>query len=565
MARLMCTTLRQAQCAAIYNGLQNNTMLPALTVSNKGHNTIPTHCLRHSSSKQGQCPFTSSRSKSSAAAAFAAPIEDIAHLTHDGSVKDFEELPMPGGYSKGFMGSVAPLVHALKHGAFSKPHEYQSYTGKELGPIYRQRYSGGWMVVLSDPNDIETAFRHVGKHPRRPIIQPWVHHRKEANMELGLITCDGEDWQRLRSAVSKGILRPNVVAKHVGNMHNIALEFVDKVRDVRRSDGVIPDIETELYKWAMETSVKFLFDHTLDLLKKETLIAENEVFFDALRVITFKSFYLLMLPESVFKYIPAKVNPLHQTNKAWDQVLHLGKKYLDEKMSSLARKAVRAEELDDGTFVAFLVMQDKLTPEEIYSVVGEILVASVDTTAYTTSWAIHLLSKNPNAQEKLYEEVQRVIPAGTTPVREQIDNMPYLKAVVKETQRLYPITIATARILEDDIVIGGYNIPKGTQIQTNFYSACRREDVFDDAEEFHPDRWLEHAHDKTYHPFASMPFGHGTRMCVGRRVAQQEMYLVLAETVRNFKIVPSRSDVTSTCGIIINPETSIEPKLIDRV
>ncbi len=49
----------------------------------------------------------------------------------------------------------------------------------------------------------------------------------------------------------------------------------------------------------------------------------------------------------------------------------------------------------------------------------------------------------------------------------------------------------------------------------NFYTASRREDVFDHAEEFRPERWLDHAHDKVYHPFASMPFGHGTRMCVG--------------------------------------------------
>ena len=52
---------------------------------------------------------------------------------------------------------------------------------------------------------------------------------------------------------------------------------------------------------------------------------------------------------------------------------------MDEKMSSLAKKAVKAEDLDDGTFVAFLMVQDKLTPEEIYSSVSEILAASVDT------------------------------------------------------------------------------------------------------------------------------------------------------------------------------------------
>ena len=56
-------------------------------------------------------------------------------------------------------------------------------------------------------------------------------------------------------------------------------------------------------------------------------------------------------------------------------------------------------------------------------------------TSFTSSWGIHLLSKNPSVQEKLFEEVSRVIPPGTTPSREHIDSMPYLKAVVKEVQR----------------------------------------------------------------------------------------------------------------------------------
>ena len=57
----------------------------------------------------------------------------------------------------------------------------------------------------------------------------------------------------------------------------------------------------------------------------------------------------------------------------------IAKTYLDEKMSSLAKKAVRAEDLDDGTFVSFMMIQDKLSPEEIYGSVSEILAASVDT------------------------------------------------------------------------------------------------------------------------------------------------------------------------------------------
>ena len=57
----------------------------------------------------------------------------------------------------------------------------------------------------------------------------------------------------------------------------------------------------------------------------------------------------------------------------------LGKKYTDEKMSDLARKAVKEEDLDDGTFVAYLMLQNKLTPKQIYTMMAEIMTGSVDT------------------------------------------------------------------------------------------------------------------------------------------------------------------------------------------
>ncbi|XP_072048810.1 sterol 26-hydroxylase, mitochondrial-like [Amphiura filiformis] len=140
--------------------------------------------------------------------------------------------------------------------------------------------------------------------------------------------------------------------------------------------------------------------------------------------------------------------------------------------------------------------------------------------------------------------------------------MKYLKAAVKETQRLYPSAVVNSRILDEDIEIKGYNVPKGTYIMMNSYTASRDPKIFDNPDEFQPERWLQN--EKKYHPFASLPFGHGTRMCVGRRLAQQEMYLLLSELIRNFRLVPTKPNVGSICGLTIHPESSVEPKLIDR-
>ena len=66
------------------------------------------------------------------------------------------------------------------------------------------------------------------------------------------IYSEGEEWQQLRSAVSRGILKPSALVSHVDSMHQVVLDFIDKMKISQRQDGVVADIETELYKWALE-------------------------------------------------------------------------------------------------------------------------------------------------------------------------------------------------------------------------------------------------------------------------------------------------------------------------
>lgn len=91
---------------------------------------------------------------------------------------------------------------------------------------------------------------------RRPMYVrsdlPFICDSVFRNFCCFLFGSEGEAWATLRSALSKGILKPTALAPHVDSMHEVALDFVAKLKSIRRPDGVIPDIETELYKWSME-------------------------------------------------------------------------------------------------------------------------------------------------------------------------------------------------------------------------------------------------------------------------------------------------------------------------
>ncbi|CAI9719319.1 cytochrome P450 27C1-like [Octopus vulgaris] len=101
--------------------------------------------------------------------------------------------------------------------------------------------------------------------------------------------------------------------------------------------------------------------------------------------------------------------------------------------------------------------------------------------------------------------------------------------------KLYPVIPIGARITTEDIVLDGYHIPKGTCLMINNYAMSRDERNFPNANEFIPERWFR-SDTRKFHPFAVIPFGHGSRSCIGRRIAELELYLAITHLCQNFRL-----------------------------
>lgn len=100
--------------------------------------------------------------------------------------------------------------------------------------------------------------------------------------------------------------------------------------------------------------------------------------------------------------------------------------------------------------------------------------------------------------------------------------------------RMYPVVIGNGRTMTKDTVIAGYQIPEGVQIVFQHYVISNLEKYFTDADQFLPERWLKQqdglcVHHQTVHRFASLPFGYGRRMCLGRRFADLEIQTIIAK------------------------------------
>lgn len=172
-----------------------------------------------------------------------------------------------------------------------------------------------------------------------------------------------------------------------------------------------------------------------------------------------------------------------------------------------------------------------------------VLLAGRDTVASLLSNILWELPRHPKILASLRKEIQDV--CGTDmPTYEQLKSMQYLRAVVNESQRLYPIVPANSREALVDTFLprgGGADgtapviVPKGSYVGWHLYSMQRRSDLFGaDADVFRPERWLEPG----FRPgWAFVPFSGGPRVCIGQNLALFETMYVVVRFVQEFDLI----------------------------
>ncbi|ODM88484.1 Cytochrome P450, mitochondrial [Orchesella cincta] len=173
------------------------------------------------------------------------------------------------------------------------------------------------------------------------------------------------------------------------------------------------------------------------------------------------------------------------------------------------------------------------------TLLSDLLLAGIDTTSYTLSFVLYNLSVNKRVQDKLYEELRLIDPDVKKRIPLSLETLAratYLKRVVKESMRLYPVSVGTSRVLEEPCVIAGYKIPENATVITMNQVTCRLDEYVDQANEFIPERYDSNSGFRKIRPFTTLPFGHGPRACIGRRIAESSMYLFLFRLMRSYEI-----------------------------
>ncbi|MFI1657111.1 cytochrome P450 [Streptomyces sp. NPDC020472] len=327
----------------------------------------------------------------------------------------------------------------------------------------------------------------------------------------GLLTSQDEDYLRQRRLV-----QPLFTKRRVdGYAAAVAAEITTLIGEWQDDEADTVDVLHEMTRFALRAVARILFGTDVDAAVE---IVER----------SFPELNAYVLSRG---YAPLKVprdwpTPGNRKAAAVHRALYeVCDRIIAERRASgrasaegddLLTLLVEAESAEDGSFDATELREQVLI----------FLLAGHETTATSLGFALHLLAKHPEVLKRAHEEVDRVL-GGRTPVAADLDALPYVTRVLKETMRLYPAAPAIGRRAVAATVVDGVAVPAGADVVVASWVTHRHPAYWEDPERFDPDRFTPEA-EAARPRYAWYPFGGGPRACIGQHFSMLESVIALA-------------------------------------
>jgi cytochrome P450 len=390
---------------------------------------------------------------------------------------------------------------------------------EEHGPIFSMRLLHTRVIFMLGPE--ANHFVTVG-HPEN------FHWREGSFGDLipllgdGLLTVDDDYHDRARAIMMPAFHREQIIAS-VGAM---AVEAERAIAGL--SSGAAVDVYDWMRNLAMRIAMRALLGLDPDEAGRGAAAAEH--FERAL------GYYGI---DFHWRFLRGPGSP-------WRKLL-ASRRILDEIVfSEVARR--RADPDPNRQDILSLLISargeggEAFTDREIRDQVMTLMFAGHDTSTSTVTFMLHELARHPDVVAKLQEEQDRVL-AGAPPSVDQLEReMPYLDMVLDEVLRLYPPAWIGPRRAVREFEFGGCTVPRGAYVNYCSWASHRIPEVFPDPEAFIPERFTRER--KAALPRgAYVPFGGGSRICIGKRFGQTEVKLVATMLLQRLRLdaLPGRT------------------------
>ncbi|KAL7753839.1 hypothetical protein RI367_000771 [Sorochytrium milnesiophthora] len=398
----------------------------------------------------------------------------------------------------------------------------------KLGDVYMMRALHRLFVVIADPAGAKMVMQKLNL--------PKANY--DSITELvgeSLLTANGPTWSGKRKAINP--------AFHVTFLQNVlAPVVISKTRELMDTEMKTAALTHELvnvHEWLSKVTLDVIgiagFGHDFGLVASKNSTSVSAMVLNVLDEPNQRT-----------------VNPLRRYYKiseglAYDRNLRQFKALGRQIIRDARAAEARAGDSDDSKSILSLLLKQgrgvhggdnrELSDEELLNEIMTFLLAGHETSASTLAFLFSLLHFYPDVKRKMFEEIDEVMGSSDAPTIEHLSKLKYMAAVLKETLRLFPIGPATARAAEEDVKIGDFTLPKGSNILVDFYLLHRNPKYWKDPEVFDPERFMGAtgsdgdtvgSGSALYPPFAYLPFAGGPRSCIGKPFAELEIKIIMA-------------------------------------
>ncbi|KAJ6215969.1 hypothetical protein RDWZM_010469 [Blomia tropicalis] len=454
------------------------------------------------------------------------------------------------------------------------------YNLKHYGPIVREEITSSHRILhLFDPVHMQSMFAQEGRYPHRRSHRALIRYRME-RPEIyrsgGIFPDNGPEWARVRDLFKRPMLMPNNVRSFDQCLDSVAIDLIHLIRIERNTKTMeVADFQYQMYRWALESICSIMLDVRIGCLRSN-LSSDSE----PIRLIqaAHRTNEAVMRTE-LYNSWQTDTSDYRLLVDGQNVMAHIIGRHLNKRIDEIEKQCPRTYDGSTQTMLQQLIRSPLIDRKDLFGFILDCVLAGIDTTSITVSFVMYHLARNPQCQEELRKQIQRSIDnddhhhqrsSNIMLNAEQLASIPLLKAVIKETLRLNPISIGVGRLTTEPLIIGGYRIPEETMIITQNQVSCQLEQYFPCSKRFEPKRWLNSSarqqrqrssmvvdNDERAKRFLWLPFGHGTRMCIGRRIAELEMQIVITRLLANFRVEYHHENVGIRTNLINVPDRPI--------
>jgi cytochrome P450 len=393
-----------------------------------------------------------------------------------------------------------------------------------LGTVGQRFATYGDLYYAEAPNVDLYSTCHPDLIQRVLVTDARAFRKRRTDLEVlgnGLLTSDGDEWRRQRRRIQPGF-RHDSIQRYAAL---IAEETEALVRGLRDGDEL--DARQEMMQLTLRIVCRALFGQHFG--------GRSERLARAMKVLQEQ----VLLPRFFPDWVPSPGNLLRR---------HMIREVDREVFPIIDRGGEPGSLLAD--LIAMTDEEGAMTREQLRDEVVTLFLAGHETTALLLTWAIYQLALHPEIDAELASELS-ALPADLATL--QLAQAPLTQRILNETMRLYPPAYVVPRVVAEPVELGGYRLQPGSEVWMWIYFLHHDARWFEEPERFRPERFTPAA-EAARRPGVFIPFGAGSRACVGRHFAMLEAVSCLAGLLRRWKLT-----LVSSRTVRVHPRITLGP------